>query len=110
LWIIRKGESGITEIKATKSAIGGLTSNEHVFEKHAVNLAKGDSIYIFSDGYADQFGAGGKKMMVRRFKDNILSLQSLSMAQQKEKLASFLDEWMGSMEQTDDILVIGVKV
>jgi serine phosphatase RsbU (regulator of sigma subunit) len=110
LWIIRKDQLEIEEIKATKVAIGGLTEDTQEFAKHTIDLQKGDSVYLFSDGYADQFSPQDKKLMTRKFKEIILSIQNKSMEEQKEYLGSFIDEWKGNMEQTDDILVIGVRV
>jgi serine phosphatase RsbU (regulator of sigma subunit) len=111
LWIIRKSDnSGLIEIKATKTAIGGLTGDDQKFEKHTLELNKGDVFYIFSDGYADQFSPQDKKLMTRKFKEIILSVQSKTMKEQKEFLDSFIDEWKANMEQTDDILVIGVRI
>jgi serine phosphatase RsbU (regulator of sigma subunit) len=110
LWIIRKDQLEIEEIKATKVAIGGLTEDNQVFTKHTIDLQKGDSVYLFSDGYADQFSPQDKKLMTRKFKDIIMSIQNKTMEEQKEYLGSFIDEWKGNMEQTDDILVVGVRV
>ena len=110
LLIIRKDQHEIEEFKATKVAIGGLTEDSQEFVKHSINLQKGDTIYLFSDGYADQFSPQDKKLMTRKFKDILLSIQNKKMEEQKEYLGSFIDEWKGNMEQTDDILVIGVRV
>lgn len=110
LWIIRKGTTEIEETKATKTAIGGLTDDGQEFTKRSVTLQRGDSVYIFSDGYADQFSPDDKKLMTRKFKDLLLSVQNKSMEEQNEFLGSFIDKWKGNMEQTDDILVIGIRV
>ena len=110
LWVIRKGKTEIEETKATKVAIGGLTEDEQVFTKHTIDLEKGDTVYLFSDGYADQFSPEDKKLMTRKFKEVILSIQDKAMGEQKEYLGSFIENWKGNMEQTDDILVIGVRV
>lgn len=100
----------LIETKATKFAIGGFTEDEQIFTKHTVGLQKGDTIYIFTDGYADQFSPKDKKLMARKFKEIILSIQDKTMKEQKEHLGSFIEDWKGNMEQTDDILVIGVRV
>ena len=65
---------------------------------------------MFSDGYADQFSPDDKKLMKKKFKDIVLSIQNLSMAEQKNYLDKFHTDWKANMEQTDDVLVIGVKV
>jgi serine phosphatase RsbU (regulator of sigma subunit)/antitoxin component YwqK of YwqJK toxin-antitoxin module len=108
LWIIRFGE--LIECKATKAAIGGLTEDKQVFQLNEIQLQKGDTIYLSSDGYADQFSPADKKLMTKRFKEILLSIQHLSMSDQGNYLAQYIDEWRGIMEQTDDVLVIGVRV
>ena len=111
LWLIKNNATEVEEIKATKHAIGGLTADEQIFEEHKIDLQKGDSFYLFSDGYADQFGGPNrKKLMTKKFKEILLSIQHLSMPKQQEYLGNFIDEWRGNNEQIDDILVIGVRV
>jgi len=110
LWLIRKGQTEIEEIKATKVAIGGFTEDEQIFTKHKIELKKGDTIYIFSDGFADQFNSDDKKLMTRMFKEIVLSIQDKSMDEQKVYLNSFIENWKGNIEQTDDILVIGIRI
>ncbi len=110
LWMIRKGSSEIEETKATKTAIGGLTDDKQVFTKHKIEIQKGDTLYLFSDGYADQFGSNNKKLMTKKFKEVLLSIQHKPMNEQKDFLDSYIENWKGGMEQTDDILVIGIKI
>jgi serine phosphatase RsbU (regulator of sigma subunit) len=111
LWIVRSGAAEVEEIKATKKAIGGLTDENQLFESHTVNLLKGDTIYLFSDGYADTFnGVTGKKLMTKHFRELLLSVSSEPMPRQKERLESFIEEWMGGAGPVDDMLVIGVRV
>lgn len=111
LWIVRNKAENIEEIKATKLAIGGFTEDKQEFEQHDISLNKGDTIYLFSDGYADQFGGvKKKKLMTGKFKDLIMSIQHLSLADQKDYLNNFIEDWMDGLEQIDDILVIGIKV
>lgn len=110
VWIIRNNKKEIEETKATKVAIGGFTDDEQAFVKHKIELQKGDSIYIFTDGFADQFSPDDKKLMAKKFKEIILSIQYKSMEEQKIFLDSFIVNWKGNMEQTDDILVIGLRV
>ncbi len=110
IWIIRNGQTTIEEIKATKKAIGGFTSNDQSFEKHEIKLNQGDRFYIFTDGYADTFGGNEeKKLMIKRFKQTLLSIQGQSMQDQKAYLDNFIEKWKGGIEQVDDILVIGVQ-
>ena len=111
LWIIRHGQNTVEEIKATKSAIGGLTVDNQHFESHEIKLQRGDTFYILTDGYADQFnGKTGKKIMTKKFKDILLSIQNISMAEQETHIDSFLENWKSGVEQVDDILVIGVRL
>jgi serine phosphatase RsbU (regulator of sigma subunit) len=108
LWIIRNGE--LLETKADKQPIG-KTDNLQPFTNHEIQLQKGDSIYLFTDGYADQFGGEkGKRFMRHRFKDLLISIQNLPMNEQRETLYNAHIEWKGSVEQVDDICVIGVRV
>jgi serine phosphatase RsbU (regulator of sigma subunit) len=110
LTIVRNDTYELIEIKADKMAIGG-TENSRNYQTHQVQLQQGDSIYLFSDGYADQFGGPkGKKFMYKRFKEVILSMQEYSMDIQKEILHKTLIGWKGNLDQIDDICVIGVKV
>ncbi len=111
MWIVRNGCKFIEEIKPTKKAIGGFTENDQHFDTHKIQLSQGDTIYIFSDGYADTFGGEfGKKMMLRRFKEVLLEIQSKPMSEQERLLESFLENWKGELEQVDDVLVIGVRL
>lgn len=111
LWLIRKDSNFVEEVKATKVAIGGLTSDDQKFEQHDITLDKGDTIYLFSDGYADQFGGPKKKkLMTGKFKEILVSVQHLSLKEQKAYLEEFITEWMRGSEQVDDILVIGIKL
>jgi serine phosphatase RsbU (regulator of sigma subunit) len=73
-------------------------------------LEKGDTIYIFSDGFADQFSPADKKLMKKNFKNVLIGIQDKTMQDQQAYLNSFIENWKGNMEQTDDILVIGVRV
>jgi serine phosphatase RsbU (regulator of sigma subunit) len=109
LYFVRNNE--LIETKANKVAIGGhMQEEEKHFTNHVFELQKGDTIYLSSDGYADQFSPSDKKLMTKRFKEIILGIQHLSMPEQEKYLAQYIDEWRGIMEQTDDVLVIGVRV
>jgi serine phosphatase RsbU (regulator of sigma subunit) len=81
------------------------------FTNHEVELKKGDCVYIYSDGFADQFGGpGNKKFLSRRFEELILEIHNEPLPAQKEILYNRLIEWRGANEQVDDILVIGIKI
>ncbi|MDO8998833.1 MAG: SpoIIE family protein phosphatase [Bacteroidota bacterium] len=110
LWVINNKQE-LIEYKATKCSIGGLTPDEQQFENHVIDLEKGDTFFLFSDGFADQFGGqNSKKLMTKNFKDILISINHKSLADQKEYLKEFFETWKGQNEQIDDILVIGVKV
>ncbi|KJS05830.1 MAG: hypothetical protein VR77_07175 [Flavobacteriales bacterium BRH_c54] len=100
----------LLEIKADKMAIGGA-ENSKKYQTHQVQLKQGDTIYLFSDGYADQFGGPkGKKFMYRRFKELILAIQEHPMSKQKEIFDTTMLNWKGDIDQIDDICVLGVKI
>ncbi|NQY68401.1 MAG: SpoIIE family protein phosphatase [Flavobacteriales bacterium] len=112
LWIIRDGE--LLETKANKFAIGGYYQGQKKFDRNEIQLQSGDAIYIFSDGFADQFGGPkGKKFMTKRFKQLLKDSQDLSMKGQREKLNTTIEAWRTEnevLDQVDDILVLGLKV
>ena len=102
------------EVKGSKRSVGFYTG-ENEFLTHQIKLQEGDAIYLFSDGYADQFGGpsltkGGKKMKYRRFKKVLLENFDQDMPHQCKELENFLYKWMKGYEQLDDICVIGVRV
>ena len=110
LWLIRDSEWN--EIKPDKLAIGGFRLKEDMsFTNHELQLHKGDIIYLFSDGYADQFGGeDGKKMLSKRFRDKLFSMQSMIMREQEKELLSYFNNWKGTHDQVDDVLVIGIRI
>ena len=108
LYHVRNGK--ITEIKGDRLFIGGPLSKS-IFKNHSVDLEKGDVIYLFSDGYADQRGGPeGKKFYYEPFKQVLLDIQGKSMEEQKTHLDQTISRWMGNYDQIDDILIMGVKV
>lgn len=109
-YYISKGE--FNEIKADKFPIGVNTDGVvDIYSENSVQLYKGDTVYIFSDGYADQFGGPkGKKFKYKQMKEIIESIQDKSMQEQGAILDKAFVEWQGNEEQVDDILVIGVKL
>ena len=108
LWIIRNAE--LIETKADKQPIGKYET-ENPFTTHSIELTKGDSIYIFSDGYVDQFGGEkGKKLKAKAVREILLSVQDMSMEDQKAVLDKSFEKWKGDFEQVDDVCVIGVRV
>lgn len=108
LYIIRKGE--LHEIKATRNPIG-IYLKEKPFENHKFQLEKGDVLYTFSDGYVDQFGGEDDgKFKAKNFKKLLLKISDKPMDKQKEILDGMLLQWQGETEQTDDIIVFGVRI
>ena len=108
LWIVRDHE--LIDIRPDKQPIGKHFKNSS-FTPHSIELKKGDTIYIFSDGYADQFGGPkGKKFMYKPFKNLLLSIQDKDMDDQKEILEQRFNEWKGNLEQVDDVCVIGIRI
>ena len=98
------------DLKGDRQPIG-VYSSESDFNTRHVQLQKGDTIYLFSDGFADQIGGpNGKKFMSRKFKMTLLEIQQLSMEEQKINLDDTLEKWRGDNEQVDDILVMGIRV
>ncbi|HHZ63889.1 MAG TPA: pas/pac sensor protein, partial [Flavobacteriales bacterium] len=108
LLLIRNG--AILETKADKQPVGFQTEQQNAFTHHELKLEKGDTVYIFSDGYPDQFGGPkNKKFMMKHFKKLLLSVQDKTMNEQKTILETTMAEWKGDTEQVDDILVMGVR-
>ena len=110
LYILRNNE--VQQIRADKFPIGSYFDGEPKnYTNHKIQLEKGDYVYIFSDGYADQFGGPkGKKFMYRRFREYLLSLIGKDMTEQKQFLDSNIEKWRGPLEQVDDILVMGLHI
>jgi serine phosphatase RsbU (regulator of sigma subunit) len=109
-YIVRSGQ--IIILKGDRFAIGGeLTGEEKQFATQEFALQKGDTIYVFSDGYADQFGGEkGKKFMSRQFKEALVNVNGKMLSEQREVLDDMLNKWRGTLEQVDDVLVIGVRI
>ena len=108
IYLIRKGD--LLETKGDRFAIGRSEGGkkEKKFTNHEIRLQKGDSIYLFSDGYADQFGGlAGKKFKSGNMKELLLKIQDENMKEQRKILNATIEAWRGEIEQIDDILVIG---
>lgn len=127
LWILRKiaylseeeltarstvtnDEYAIIEIKGDKQPVG-LHEGMQSFSQTQIQLQPEDTIYIFTDGFADQFGGiKNKKLMYKPFKKLLLEIREKDMEDQRKSLEGFFGEWKGNNEQVDDVCVIGVKV
>ncbi|MGE0569091.1 MAG: PP2C family protein-serine/threonine phosphatase, partial [Bacteroidia bacterium] len=109
LYIVRNDNS-LEEIKPTKQAVGGFTPFNQTYQEHQVSVQKGDTIFMTTDGYADQFGSSkNKKITTKRFKDLLCKVSFDQFNSQQEKLESFFKDWQGKQEQLDDVLVIGIQ-
>ncbi len=107
LWYVVNGE--IKELAPDKQPIG-KTDSPKPFGTQSLNLPTGSMLYLFSDGYADQFGGPkGKKYKYKQLQELLLANASKPMNEQKALLEEALNEWKGSLEQVDDILVIGIR-
>lgn len=109
VYIIKNGE--LIEIKGTKCPVGIFHGTSlPSFVQHEVKLTKGDAVYLFSDGYADQFGGEKeKKFKYNQLKELLKTIHTEPMSKQKEILESVFRSWKGDLEQVDDILIIGIK-
>lgn len=108
LWYIKNKE--LLELTPNKQPIGNF-ENSTSFLTHSLVLDKGDVLYLFSDGYADQFGGEkGKKFKSRPLKNLLIENAHLSMADQKIILEKTLHDWKGNLEQVDDICFMGLKI
>lgn len=107
---IQEGEMHV--VKGDRSAVGGAdTDRNHRFTKHIVPLDKETWVYMFSDGYQDQFGGKhGRKFMSKKLRELLLEIHQLPFTEQKEHLDQTLRQWMGNIIQIDDILIMGFKV
>lgn len=104
------GDFNLLEVKANKQPIGHF---DHFvpFTNHSLKLEEGDMLYIFSDGYADQFGGKrGKKLKTKLFKELIAMSADKKMEDQAEFISEYFVNWRGDIEQIDDVCVIGVRV
>jgi len=110
LYHVHNGE--LIETGGDKQPVGYMRGKDgKVFTNHQVKVHKGDSLYILSDGYIDQFGGPrGKKHKSRQLKELLLNLQDLPMLEQEEKLRMHFNTWKQDYEQTDDVCVIGVRI
>lgn len=109
VWIVR--DQILIELIPDKMPVGKHDKDQHSFVQHEVNFQKGDTIYTFTDGMADQFGGpNGKKFKYKQLKELLISIVSLPMGMQQQKLKETLLNWKGNLEQVDDICVIGIKL
>lgn len=109
LYIIRKNK--LTEVQADKMPVGIYVKDGQNFTNKRAQLLKDDILYMFSDGYYDQFGEEtGRKFMKKRFRELLEEVSVKPMKEQKQILETTLKDWQGESEQADDILVVGIKI
>ncbi len=109
LYIIR--DKKLREVKADKMPIGISARYDKPFSNHKIQLQKNDMLYIFSDGYMDQFGGEHKKKFgARRFRELLLEIHHKQLGEQKNILEESFAGWKGKYDQIDDILVMGIRV
>jgi ligand-binding sensor domain-containing protein/serine phosphatase RsbU (regulator of sigma subunit) len=109
--VIVRADGSLEKIDGDKYSVGGAQTNvNRKFHTHKLNLNSQDTIYLYSDGYADQFGGEkGKKYMVKRFNELLCSIHAQGMQEQQNELLQAFEEWRGVHEQIDDVLVVGIR-
>lgn len=113
VWIVRKENATVELIESgfDKMPVGKHAKDKDSFNEFTIPLKKGDMIYSVTDGFSDQFGGDkGKKFMQKRLKELLLTISAESASQQQAKLSQALNDWIGGLEQVDDITVIGVRI
>ena len=102
-------DNQLTEYKSIKNPIG-YYYKEQQFITHQIEIKKNDNIYLYSDGFQDQFGGkNDRKFRSKNFRDLLYKIHKLEMKKQKEKLSEIFFNWKGKMFQIDDVLVVGIK-
>ena len=108
--IYKKKEHIVEVIPSDRQSIG-VSDLNNKFTNHKLNLEPGDAIYLFTDGYMDQFGGKhGKKFKHKKFKDLIIKHGNISLSEQKEILLEEYHAWKNNLDQIDDICIIGIQV
>jgi tetratricopeptide (TPR) repeat protein len=113
LWIVRKegGTAGLIEIKPDKMPVGKHDKDQQSFTLHTMDLKTGDMVYALTDGFPDQFGGpGGKKFMSKKLKELVVQHSDLDLQEQKAILEQTLVQWIGGLEQVDDITLVGIRI
>ena len=110
IYTVRDGT--LTEIKGDRHTIGEHLNNQtKAFKQQELSYQKDDIYYLSSDGFADQFGEGSnKKFMKKKFKELLASLHHHNLPDQQNLLENELHQWQGKLDQTDDILIMGIKL
>jgi serine phosphatase RsbU (regulator of sigma subunit) len=110
LWIVRKNSQTVEEIKANKQPIGKY-ADRTMFLAHDVHLAAGDRLFLFTDGFADQFGGpNGKKFKYKQLEEALVHTRNFTLADQKAFLIKQFEDWKTDHEQVDDVCLIGIEI
>lgn len=105
-----RGEE-LIETRVDRTPIGGRTAQDYEFKTISLAVESGDKVYLYSDGYPDQFGGPkGKKYMAKRFKQFLVKISSIEHTRRPEVLQKELVQWQGDLERVDDVLVMGFEV
>ena len=108
LFLFRQNKLQI--FNGNKTSIGGITDSGYKFHSHKIGIEPGDVIYLFTDGYADQFGGlSGKKILTRRLRELMESIHVKQMHEQENIFSEVFETWKGKCDQVDDVLLIGLK-
>ncbi|HBI81767.1 MAG TPA: hypothetical protein DDY04_07505 [Bacteroidales bacterium] len=98
------------QVKCERQSIGYMIEKVN-FTTHSIQLEKDDAIYLYSDGYTDQFGGpNGKKFRLTEFRNILCSIANLPMSKQKDLLLDIYSEWKGNNIQVDDVTVMGIRI
>jgi serine phosphatase RsbU (regulator of sigma subunit) len=108
LWYLKNNEAEMTELKADKQPIG-KSDNPTPFVTHDLKLQKGDTLYLMTDGYPDQFGgAKGKKFKYKQLEETLVANGRKKPQEQKQILINSFETWKGNLEQVDDVTILGI--
>lgn len=113
VYIVRNNDDGpqLSILKPTKQGIGYATEHIKPYDLQTFSLMAGDTIYLFTDGFADQFGGkDDKKLNYKRFKEILLQASEIPIPLQKSFLENNFENWRGTTEQTDDVCIMGIKI
>lgn len=101
----------LSQVAADKQPIGKFKEEESHFQLKSINMERGEMVYLFTDGIADQFGGPkGKKFKYKQLQEILTSIAKYPCLEQKEMLSEIIEDWKGNLDQVDDILIIGIRI